>query len=232
LVWTAIDVEELMLESELFALLDHTADAAYVVTEAGRICAWNAAAERLFGYPAAEALGRDVDTVLQARDTLGTAALAGGAEGAARRADAVHEGTPDFDLQVCTADGRRIWINVSTLDFDNPRTGQRLIVRLARDVTARRERELLLQRMIAAGRELAALATDAGEAHAPVDPLTDQERRVLTAFARGSNAAGVARELRIAPNTLRNHLHRINRKLRTHSRLEAVTHARRRGLID
>ena len=221
-----------MLETELFALLDHTADAAYVVTEAGRICAWNGAAERLFGLPAAEAIGRDVDAVLQARDTLGTSALAGGAEGAIRHANVGQGGTPDFDLEVRGAGGRRIWINVSTLDYANARTGQRLIVRLARDVTPRRERELLLERMIAAGRELAALATGVSDAHAPVDPLTDQERRVLTAFARGSNAAGVARDLQIAPNTLRNHLHRINRKLRTHSRLEAVTHARRRGLID
>jgi DNA-binding CsgD family transcriptional regulator len=31
---------------------------------------------------------------------------------------------------------------------------------------------------------------------------------------------------------LRNHLHHINRKLRTHSRLEAVTHAQQRGLLD
>lgn len=32
--------------------------------------------------------------------------------------------------------------------------------------------------------------------------------------------------------TLRNHLHHINRKLHTHTRLEAVTHAQRRGLIE
>ena len=66
-----------MLESELFSLLEHTADAAYTVTESGEICSWNSAAELLFGYPAAEVIGRNIDEVLQARDTLRTAALAG-----------------------------------------------------------------------------------------------------------------------------------------------------------
>jgi len=67
---------------------------------------------------------------------------------------------------------------------------------------------------------------------APVELLTQQERRILELFARGSSSTAVARRLRISTQTLRNHLHRINRKLRTHSRLEAVTHAQQRGLID
>ena len=48
-----------MLERELFALLERTADAAYVVTTEGQIRAWNAAAELLFGYSRDEVLGRD-----------------------------------------------------------------------------------------------------------------------------------------------------------------------------
>lgn len=39
-----------MLESELFALLQRTTDAAFSVTEEGEIVSWNKAAERLFGY--------------------------------------------------------------------------------------------------------------------------------------------------------------------------------------
>src|SRR5438093_8649587 len=73
-----------MLETELFALLEQTADAAYTVTEGGEICSWNGAAERLFGYSASEVLHRNIDEVLEARDTLGTSALAGGSEAATR----------------------------------------------------------------------------------------------------------------------------------------------------
>ena len=39
-----------MLEAELFAFLEKTADAAFAVTREGQICSWNQAAERLFGY--------------------------------------------------------------------------------------------------------------------------------------------------------------------------------------
>ena len=55
-----------MLEPELFALLEQTADAAYTVTDGGEICSWNGAAERLFGYPASEVLRRNIDEVLEA----------------------------------------------------------------------------------------------------------------------------------------------------------------------
>jgi PAS domain S-box-containing protein len=47
-----------MLESELFAFLENTTDAVFVVTEQGEIRSWNKSAEKLFGYPAAEARGR------------------------------------------------------------------------------------------------------------------------------------------------------------------------------
>jgi DNA-binding CsgD family transcriptional regulator len=44
-------------------------------------------------------------------------------------------------------------------------------------------------------------------------------------------AVDIARELHISSQTLRNHLHHINQKLGTHTRLEAVIHAIRRRLI-
>lgn len=38
-----------MLESEIFALLERTTDAAFAISEDGEIEYWNKAAERLFG---------------------------------------------------------------------------------------------------------------------------------------------------------------------------------------
>jgi len=219
-----------MLESELFALLEHTADAAYTVTSDGEICSWNAAAERLFGLPAVDVLRRNIDDVLDARDALGTEALAGGLEAATRHWDG-KAGIPNFDLEVSTQPGKHIWINVSTIVFDNPRTRRRLFLRLARDMTEHRRREALLTRMSELARQVVSLTDDVSD-HAPVEQLSDQERRILALFAQGSNAAAIVRKLKISPQTLRNHLHHINRKLRTHNRLEAVTHAQRRSLID
>jgi PAS domain S-box-containing protein len=220
-----------MLETELFALVEQTADAAYTVTQSGEICSWNAAAERLFGYSAAEVLHRNIDDVFEARDTLGTEALAGGLEAATRRWDGGSGGIPNFDLEVRVKSGERLWVNVSTIVFDNRRTGRRLFVRLARDITGRRRKEELSNRMLTVARQLISL-TDEVPDHTPVEPLSDQERRILKLFADGNNPATIARTLGISAQTLRNHLHHINRKLRTHNRLEAVTHARLRGLLD
>jgi PAS domain S-box-containing protein len=220
-----------MLERDLFALLERTADAVYSVTADGEIRSWNSAATRLFGFTAEEVLGRNIDDVFQACDTLGTDALAHGAEAATRHWDESAGGIPNFDLEVATRSGERVWVNVSTIVFDNQRTGQRLFIRLARDMTQRRHKERLFTDMVALSRRVIALTDDVSD-HAPIEPLSDQERRILTLFAAGSNPAAIARNLKISPQTLRNHLHHINRKLRTHNRLEAVTHAQRRGLIE
>ena len=220
-----------MLETELFALLEQTADAAYTVTEGGEICSWNAAAERMFGYSASDVLGRNIDDVFEARDALGTEALAGGLEAATRRWDGESGGIANFDLEVRARSRGRIWVNVSTIVFDNRRTGRRLFVRLARDITRRRIKEELSNRLLEAARQLVSLTDDAPDL-TPVEPLSEQERRILKLFADGGNPTTIARTLRISGQTLRNHLHRINRKLRTHNRLEAVTHAQRRGLLD
>lgn len=220
-----------MLEAELFALFEHTADAAYAVSTDGEICSWNTAAERLFGYAAADVIGRHIEDVFDAYDALGTEPLAGGLEAAPRHWPDGSGGMPSFDLDVRVRSGERLWINVSTIVFDNSRTGRRLFIRLARDITQRRHKEELFARMLDVARRVVSL-TDEGSKYAPVEPLSDQERRILTLFARGGNPAAIARKLKISPQTLRNHLHHINRKLRTHNRLEAVTHAQRRGLID
>jgi PAS domain S-box-containing protein len=220
-----------MLESELFALFEQTADAAYAVTDDGTICAWNGAAERLFERKAEDVLGRNIDGVLSARDALGTKALAGGVDAAARRWDGTAEVIPNFDLEILVPSRGPTWVNVSTVVFDNTRTGRRLFIRLARDVTQHRRKELQLNRMLEVAREVLAMGEVHPE-HAPVDALSEQERRILKLFADGSNPVMIARRLKISAQTLRNHLHHINRKLRTHNRLEAVTHAQRRGLLD
>jgi PAS domain S-box-containing protein len=220
-----------MLESELFALLEHTADAAYTVTADGEICSWNHAAEELFGYSADDVLHRNVDDVLKARDSMGTPALAGGRDATTRSWHELGGGITNFDLEVETSASERMWVNVSTIVYNNSRTGRQLFVRLMHEVDQRHRNEELLGRMIESARQLVQLA-ETSSSHAPVTPLSEQERRILALFAEGTDPATIAAKLDISAQTLRNHLHHINRKLRTHNRLEAVTHARKRGLID
>jgi PAS domain S-box-containing protein len=220
-----------ILEPELFARLEQTTEAAYTVTSTGEICAWNKAAEELFDYSASGVLRRNIDDVLEARDALGTRALAGGLDAPTRHTNGTSPGIANFDLEVRVRDGRRIWVNVSTIVFDNHRTGRRLLVHLGHDISERRRKEELLNQLMEVA-ERVVRVTDETSEYAPVEPLSEQERRILKLFASGGTPAAIADRLNISPQTLRNHLYHINRKLRTHNRLEAVTHAQRRGLID
>ena len=206
-------------------LLESTADAAFAVDARGIVRIWNTAASTLLGWRDADIVGMDWTKVLNARGALGTSigrevcdmALAG-------------HPLPAFDAELRSQDGRRRWVSISTLVHAPARSHTRLVVFVAQDVHVRRAREHLVERMLAAADRLRALGTDTGRP-APVSPLTTQEQRILRLFAQGSASAAVARTLDISPHTLRNHLHHINRKLRTHSRLEAVTHAIKRNLI-
>ena len=114
--------------------------------------------------------------------------------------------------------------------FDEPRRNRHLIVHLARDISCRKKSEELLAKMLEISKEMVS-AADQNTRVAPISPLSEQEQRILRLFAKAKNSSEIARELGITLPTLRNHLHSINEKLRTHNRLEAVMHAMQRGLI-
>jgi PAS domain S-box-containing protein len=217
-----------MLEAELFAFLENTSEAVFAVGESGEICFWNHAAKSLFGYGAEEVLGKSCTAVLHGIGVLGT--------------DVCHERcialqsqseptcVPNFDLNVTRKGGERIWINVASISHANRRTGKSLLVHLARDISLQKNREDAFRRMATLSKEISALEEPVTGA-APVSPLSPQELEILRMFAVGATAARIAKRLGISPQTLRNHLHHINQKLRTHNRLEAVTHAIQRRLI-
>src|SRR5687767_12239312 len=86
-----------MLESELFAFLESTADAAFSITETGEILSWNAAAEALFGFKASDVLQKHCYEVLDARGRLGTSICM---RDCAVQRCALHAGpVPSFDMQ-------------------------------------------------------------------------------------------------------------------------------------
>lgn len=65
-----------------------------------------------------------------------------------------------------------------------------------------------------------------------VENLTDRELEVLRHMAQGLSNPQIARLLYISPNTLKAHSQRIFAKLDVHNRLQAVSKAKRLGLID
>lgn len=214
-----------MAQAEIARLLESTGDAAFAIDGRGIVRIWNAAATTLLGWQNDEIVGTEWTATLDARGALGTSigrevpemALAGERFGA-------------FDAELRARDGRRRWVSISALVHAPPRSHTRLVVFIAQDIELQRARDQLVDRMLGAADRLRALG-GRGRNPAPVSALTTQEQRILRLFADGSAPAAVARTLGISAHTLRNHLYHINKKLRTHSRLEAVTHAIQRKLI-
>ena len=103
-----------------------------------------------FGYSSAEAIGKSCyfDSYAGEETSVPRFAL--------QRFYAVSQqktmGTmPNFDLEVTTRSGRRIWVDLSTLIFKNGRTHPR---QLARDITKRKQKEELLDNMLQLSRSL------------------------------------------------------------------------------
>ena len=218
-----------MLEHELFDFLNAAADAAFSVNEQGEILSWNTAAERLFGYPRSEVLGKGCYQILHGRGALGT--------------QVCHEGCsildcsggrteiPNFDLQVRLRSGKRLWVNLSTVVWQNPRNQHCLVIHLAHDITRQKTTEKATEKMLQMSRQFSKVAEGAVPRVSPVAALSEQEVQILRLFAAGKNSPEIAKSLQISLQTLRNHLHHINQKLRTHNRLEAVMHAIQRKLV-
>ena len=217
-----------VLERELFKLLEGTADAAFTVDEQGLVCSWNRAAEQLFGHSASEVLHQPCAPLFQGYDSLGIKICAEPCS--VLECVAAHQAVSNYDMAVKVRPGGTMWVNISILVFHDERTHRHLIVHLARDINRKKKGEVLVSKLVHAAREIASLPDDPN-ALPPVSPLSERERKILRLLAEGKTAAKVARELGITTRTLRNHLHHANQKLRTRSRLEAVTQAARRGLL-
>ncbi len=218
-----------MLENELFDFLKATADAAFSVNEQGEILSWNTAAERLFGYARPEVLGKSCYQILQGRGVLGTRVCHEGCsilECSGGRTE-----IPNFDLEVRMRSGKQLWVNMSTVVWQNPRNQRRVVVHLAHDISRQKRAERATEKMLQVSRQLNEAAAEIVPAASPVAQLSDQELNILKLFSLGKNSPEIAKELRISLQTLRNHLHHSKQKLRTHNRLEAVMHAIQRQLI-
>ena len=160
----------------------------------GEIRSWNKAAEKLFEYSAAEALNSTCHKILQGRGALGTEVC--GENCSVRDCAAKHLEIPNFDLEAKARSGRRLWVSVSTLVFENPRNHQRLIVHLAHDITERKKNEQLLRKMINVARQLVAIP-DVVANPSPILPLSEQEIEILRSFSVGNNSGVIARKLKI-----------------------------------
>jgi NarL family two-component system response regulator LiaR len=76
------------------------------------------------------------------------------------------------------------------------------------------------------------LADDNSASAAKAAGLTSRELAILTALAQGKSNAAIAKDLWVAPQTVKFHLTNIYRKLNVANRTEAARYAYQQGLVE
>lgn len=220
-----------MHESDLYAMLQGAGDAIFVVDQSGLIRFGNADAKRLFGWSVAGVPQQGCAAVLDGCDSAGARLCM---QDCALLEIARHNThVSAFDANVKTASGTRKWVNVSIIVARVK--GERLVIHLLRDIDAQKQIEALTKEItVLMGRltgQRAERLLEPVRAQAPTVDLTPQERKILYWLSVGVGTAGICRELNVTPATVRNHVQHILRKLRVHTRLQAVLRAAREGLF-
>jgi len=210
------------------------APVAMVVTSSAenRIVEANEAFVRMTGHPAHELVGRVADDFQLWDDA---AQRRGIEEEIARRG-----GVRTCDVRVLPKEGDPTDCLVSAEAIDVH--GERCVLWLYQDVTSRRHSELELVEAIEAVMKDASwfsrsimdkLATlrSPGPAAKPVaTDLSKREREVLEFVCGGLDDRGIAEQLGLTANTVRNHVSRLYAKIGVNRRSAAVIWARERGI--
>lgn len=210
---------------DTLSLVKTTGCAAFVADEDGVITGWNPAAEELLGLQADEVIGKSCSDVICGTDVFGNRFCNEGCaiQTMVRKGEAVR----NFQIDVRAAGGESFRIGLCTLVIrEEGKNGYRLVH--------------LFQPMDQVGLRAIAGRPGApangnvlrtGTSNRPGSNLTAREREVLSLLESGVPTQGMADSMKISVTTVRNHIQGILRKLGAHSRLEAVSSARRQGLI-
>jgi PAS domain S-box-containing protein len=215
--------------------LGDAADGALVIDQEQRIVFCNRAAAEILGHKDEEVAGSFCYNSLGGRSEGGRRICRENC----RCATSAAKGQPveSFDMFVRTQSAGVRWLNMSTMTWPANGTGGGAgILHLFRDVTERKQRSQLLDRVLEAANSL----QDGGSRATPAPQvagdsraeLTDREREVLSLLAKGADTRSIAQALVISPSTARNHVRNILSKFQVHSRLEAVLYALKQGLVS
>ncbi|GAC1322638.1 MAG: hypothetical protein NVSMB2_20030 [Chloroflexota bacterium] len=122
------------------ALFWHVSEAVIVGdASTGRIVRWNPAAQAIFGYTEAEALGQSVEMLvpdeLKARHRGGLTNFAHTGHGA------IVDGSSAVELPAIAKDGSTLWVELSLSALGDPSDTPRHVLALIRDVTERKRNE-------------------------------------------------------------------------------------------
>lgn len=193
-----------------------TGDAVFAVDRSGVIALWGPVAEKVFGYPASKALGKQVWKLLSGQDMYGNPNCTRHCR--LRKMAFSHESVNDFNVSYKTATGERRRFRVSFLTIFGDH-GDELLLHICHpqielpkaDTNDCATRQL--------GNQL-------------IDTLTKRELAVLTLLASGKSTEDIASILGVSVLTVCSHVQHVLQKLQVHTRLEAVLLAQSLGLVN
>lgn len=156
--------------ARLAAIVEFSEDAIFSTTPERTVITWNASAERMFGYTAAEAVGRDVAFLVpdDLRHEIGE-----------RRAHALtgHAARP-HDTERLTKDGRRVAVSISASPVRDAAGNVSGIALIYRDITERKRVQLEVGRNARIAQLMESLARAATEANTPQAAMRDCVERI------------------------------------------------------
>lgn len=217
--------------SEIFELVEGTADAAFALDPQGAVMAWNKAAEKIFGLSKNEAIGKHCREVVKGMDECGHACN----ENCTIRQRAQNRQLiNNYDLQVQTKN-KREWYNFSIMIVHESKSTQPCTIHIARPADLRKRFEILMRDFVVQQTSLSDVnVTEILSAkNTPTNnvDLSKREIEILKYLAKGVKTSELADKLFISRTTVNNHIQHILKKLNAHSRLEAIRRAEQAGLI-
>jgi len=207
--------------------LTSLSDAAFATDESEHVVAWNSGAEQLLGHTSDAVLGRPCFEILCGRDVFGNRFC--DADCSLTRMARRHESIRDFDLDIRTASGASVRVDVRTVPLRVNGDQEFILLHILRPRDQRQDTLGLMRQLRSAlgpgpGDGVAQRSTNRA-------PLSRREIEVLRLLAQGQKTRSIATLLNISQATSRNHVQNILRKMDAHSQLEAVAVALHAALI-
>ena len=217
-------------------IIENAARAAVATDGDNTVLHWNGAAVELFGFTADDAIGRNFQRVIQARDVHGNRLSAD--HGAFHEMIRIGEAPQSFEIAIITATGKMIRVAVSIVIVIGPKATEYTLIYLMTPMHRRRRADEAIDRLLAQanvpgvtvpGAQQATGADQRGTSRPP--HLTRRQLEVLLLLAEGKKSREIAEELCISVHTVRTHIQGVLRSLGAANRLEAVSRALHERLI-
>jgi len=207
------------------AIVRHAARAAAATDRNNLVLHWNNAAAELFGWSTDEAVGNNLQVLINARDIHGNR-LAGD-HGAFHEIVRSGEAPQSFELDVLNSEGQKERVAVSIVVVLGPQPTEYSLVYLMTPLRRRRRADEAIDRLLAETRTSGVPALSGAHRRGTQNQrkLTIRQVEVLQLLAAGHRSSEIAEAMGISIHTVRTHTQAVLNALGVGSRLEAVSKA-------